>query len=108
MPSTETQAHARLCPAMTGVARVEWSCQGSRCMAWRWVYDPATGAVKMARTSGPVPCATCQGTGKVPKPEAPPKGGKPQTVACHDCDGAGEHSTWEALGYCGLAGVPAL
>ena len=77
----------------------KYDCIASKCMAWRYAID-ADGRPSMKRVGPAFDCKSCGGTGAIPDP---PDG---DPVPCADCDGDGKIGNFERTGYCGLAGEP--
>jgi hypothetical protein len=108
---TEKQAWVTWCPRLTdrakdGCRAEDFTCIGSKCMAWRWKTDPEVrGAVAsttpMYGSTGEAwSCKYCEGSGKVP---VPAEGGA-EVDTCEECEGQGRGTMQAPLGYCGLAG----
>ena len=90
MVVTEEKARNLLCPQLGSVSDCSNTCEGSRCMHWRWMYkkeqrEDHSGGKEMIFQRG-------FETHRMSRREGP----------------GGSTDTWilDAVGYCGLSGIP--
>jgi DnaJ-class molecular chaperone len=77
----------------------KYSCIASKCMAWRQAFD-ADGHYTLKQVAPPSECPDCKGTGTIRDDT------DTDDVPCASCDGEGKIGRYEHMGYCGLAGRP--